>query len=136
MEHARQIVDTGPRRRTKVLLVDDQQTQIMFEQMLLGSEEFEYVIARNGREALDMARAERPDLILMDVMMPEMDGIEAVGKLREDDATAGIPIIMVTTRGEEDYVERAYSNGCVDYITKPIQRGELLTKIQALTAGR
>ena len=127
MEHARQIVDTGPRRRTKVLLVDDQQTQIMFEQMLLGSEEFEYVIARNGREALDMARAERPDLILMDVMMPEMDGIEAVGKLREDDATAGIPIIMVTTRGEEDYVERAYSNGCVDYITKPIQRGELLT---------
>ena len=136
MEHARQIVDTGPRRRIKVLLVDDQQTQIMFEQMLLGSEEFEYVIARNGREALDMARAERPDLILMDVMMPEMDGIEAVGKLREDDATAGIPIIMVTTRGEEDYVERAYSNGCVDYITKPIQRGELLTKIQALTAGR
>lgn len=136
MEHARQIVDTGARPRVKILLVDDQQTQIMFEQMLLGSEEFEYVIARNGKQALEAARAERPDLILMDVMMPEMDGIEAVGRLRESEETAGIPIIMVTTRGEEDYVERAYSNGCVDYITKPIQRGELLTKIQALTAGR
>lgn len=133
MEQAREVISEHTRQRTKVLLVDDQQTQIMFEQMLLGSEEFEYVIARNGKEALEKARAERPDLILMDVMMPEMDGIEAVGRLRESEETAGIPIIMVTTRGEENYVERAYSNGCVDYITKPIQRGELLTKIHALT---
>lgn len=136
MQEARKIVEPEGSSRLKVLLVDDQQTQIMFEQMLLGSEQFEFVTARNGREALERARAERPDVILMDVMMPEMDGIEAAGRLQGDAETAGIPIIMVTTRSEEDYVERAYTNGCVDYVTKPLQRGELLTKIHSLTAGK
>lgn len=113
-----------------VLLVDDQQTSIVFTQMLLGREAFDFVVASNGREAVEKARAIRPDLILLDIMMPEMDGITAAQVIRADPDTAAIPIIIVTTRSEVEYVERAYLGGC-EYITKPVQKDELLAKIRS-----
>ncbi len=73
-----------------------------------------------------------PDLILMDVVMPRMTGIEACRQIRLQDATRHIPIILVTTRGEPENVEQGYASGCNDYVTKPINGAELISKIEDL----
>jgi DNA-binding response OmpR family regulator len=117
--------------RKKILLVDDSSTVLLMEKMILSKSEYDVVTARDGIEGVDKARAERPDLILMDVVMPRMDGFEAVRKLREDDTTRTIPVIMVTTRGELQSVETGYASGCSDYVTKPINGLELLTKVRS-----
>ena len=111
----------------KILLVDDSATTLMMEKMVLRRESFEIVTASNGRDAVDMASRENPDLILLDVIMPEMNGFEACRKIRE---TVKTPIIMVTTRGEEQNVEAGFESGCTDYITKPINGAELLSKVK------
>jgi len=82
-------------------------------------------------EAVERATAERPDLILMDVLMPRLNGFEACQRLRHADETREIPIIMVTTRGELESLESGYAAGCSDYVTKPISGLELLTKIRS-----
>ncbi|HSN16349.1 MAG TPA: response regulator [Anaeromyxobacteraceae bacterium] len=117
--------------RKKILLVDDSSTVLLMEKMILSKSEYDVVTARDGVEGVDKARSERPDLILMDVVMPRMDGFEAVRKLREDDSTRAIPVIMVTTRGELQSVETGYASGCSDYVTKPINGLELLTKVRS-----
>ena len=116
--------------RKKILMVDDAATILVMEKKLLSKEPYDLITAIDGQEAVEKAESERPDLILMDIVMPKMDGLEAVQKIRENEATKLIPIIMVTTRGEEDNMERSYKNGCNDYITKPINGPELLTKIR------
>ncbi len=116
--------------RKKILMVDDAATILMMEKMFLSKEPYDLITAKDGQEAVEKAESERPDLILMDVVMPKMDGFEAVQKIREHEATKLIPIIMVTTRGEEDNMEKGYQNGCNDYVTKPINGPELLTKIR------
>ncbi len=117
--------------RKKILLVDDASTVLLMERMILAKSEYDVVTARDGVEGVEKARNERPDLILMDVVMPRMDGFEAVRKLREDDSTRAIPVIMVTTRGELQSVETSYASGCSDYVTKPINGLELLTKVRS-----
>jgi CheY-like chemotaxis protein len=117
--------------RKKILLVDDSSTVLLMEKMILSKSEYDVVTARDGVEGVEKARSELPDLILMDVVMPRMDGFEAVRKLREDDSTRSIPVIMVTTRGELQSVETGYASGCSDYVTKPINGLELLTKVRS-----
>ncbi|HYK02561.1 MAG TPA: response regulator [Thermoanaerobaculia bacterium] len=116
--------------RKKILLVDDSATTLMMEQMVLRGQPYQIVTARNGREAVAAAAAEKPDLILLDVVMPEMNGFEACRQIREQEATKYVPIIMVTTKGEEQNVETGFESGCSDYITKPINGAELLTKVR------
>ncbi len=116
----------------KILLADDSATTLMMEQMVLRNEAFDVVTARNGLEAVAVAERERPDLILLDVIMPEMDGFEACRRIRMNEALRNTPIIMVTTRGEEENVEIGFSSGCNDYVTKPINGVELLTKVRDL----
>jgi CheY-like chemotaxis protein len=116
--------------KKKILLVDDSSTALMIERMLLGGTSYELLTARDGREAVAKAQAEHPDLILMDVVMPNMTGLDACRALREDVATRAIPIILVTTRGETDNVEKGFASGCNDYVTKPINGIELLAKIK------
>jgi len=115
--------------KKKVLLVDDSNTVLMMERMILSKGPFELVIARDGLEAVAKSRSEQPDVILLDVMMPNLDGLSACAAIRAQSETANIPIIMVTTRGEEQSIETAFRNGCTDYVTKPINGLELLTKI-------
>jgi len=119
-----------PDKKKKILLVDDSKTVLMMEQMILNKAAYELVIANDGRQAIAKANDEHPDLILMDVMMPEMGGFEACAHLRSVEATRGIPIIMVTTRGEAESIEKGYASGCSDYITKPINGMELLSKLK------
>ena len=116
--------------RKKILLVDDSTTVLLMEKMILKKSDYDVVEAHDGQEGVEKALAEKPDLILMDVVMPRMDGFEAVRKLREQDVTRAIPVIMVTTRGELESVETGYASGCNDYVTKPINGLDLLTKVK------
>jgi CheY-like chemotaxis protein len=118
------------KRKKKVLLVDDSSTALMIEQMLLSKASYDIVTARDGREAVHTATQELPDLILMDVVMPNMTGLEACRALRAQESTKAIPIILVTTRGENESVETGFASGCNDYVTKPINGLELLTKLR------
>ncbi|MGC3999475.1 MAG: response regulator [Anaeromyxobacter sp.] len=116
--------------RKKILLVDDSTTVLLMEKMILA-QRFDVLEARDGQEGVEKAVAEKPDLILMDVVMPRLDGFGAVRRLREQDATKGIPVIMVTTRGELESVEAGYASGCNDYVTKPINALDLLSKVRS-----
>jgi CheY-like chemotaxis protein len=118
--------------RKKILVVDDSKTALFIESTMLRGGPYQLVTAGDGEEAVSKAVAERPDLILMDVMMPKMDGFEACRALRGLSETREIPIIMVTTRGEESNMEVGFSSGCTDYVTKPINGAELLAKIRSL----
>ena len=115
--------------KKKVLLVDDSNTVILMEKMILAKGPYDIIVARDGVEGIAKAKSEKPDVILLDVMMPNMDGLTACAELRRDPATSHIPIVMVTTRGEEQNIETAFRNGCTDYVTKPISGIELLTKL-------
>ena len=117
----------------KILLVDDSTTALLMEQMILKNRaHFELIVARDGQEAVEKTQAELPDLIVMDVVMPRMTGVEACKQIRLQEATRHIPIILVTTRGEPENVEIGYASGCSDYVTKPINGAELITKIEDL----
>ena len=115
--------------RKRILLVDDAET-ILFMEKLILNKTYDVITAKNGEEAVSLAIAERPDLILLDVMMPIKGGYEACKELRSKAETRDIPIIMVTTRGEAKSVETGFESGCTDYVTKPINSGELLTKVR------
>ncbi len=117
--------------RKTILVVDDSKVALMTESMILRREgKFDLIEAKNGQEAVDAALANQPDLILMDVNMPVMDGFEATRELRAKPETQAIPIILVTTRGEAENIEAGYESGCSDYVTKPINSTELLVKIE------
>jgi len=118
--------------RKKILLVDDSETVRMMERIILGKAAYEVVVAADGIEAVEQAKAEKPDLILMDLVMPRLDGFGATKAIREDPTTRDIPIVMVTTKSEAARVEEAMRLGCRDYTTKPIHGPDLLAKVRAL----
>jgi len=117
--------------RKKVLLVDDSATTLMMERMLLKSSPYELLTARDGEEAVRVAVAERPDVILMDVMMPKMNGYDACRQLRSHAETRFTPVIMLTTKGEASNVARGFDSGATDYLTKPIDGPEFLRKVRS-----
>ena len=117
-------------KRKKILLVDDSSTILMMEKFILRNGQYEIVTASDGDEGVRKALEHRPDLVLLDVIMPKMGGFEACRRLREEEATRTTPIIMVTTRGEATNVEAGWTAGCSDYITKPINSVELLAKVR------
>jgi len=116
--------------RKKILLVDDSGTTLMMEKMILNKGPYDLVTAKDGEEGVAKALKENPDLILLDIVMPKMDGFEACRRLRAEESTKETPIIMVTTRGEVENVEHGYELGCTDYVTKPINSLELMTKVK------
>ena len=113
-----------------ILVVDDSKTALMMTQMVLARGSYRVITAGDGEEAVRKAVAERPDLIILDVVMPRADGFAALARLREHESTRGTPVIMLTTRGEEAHVERAMAIGCTDYMTKPVDSVELAEKVR------
>ncbi len=112
----------------KILVVDDEPDIVEIIQITLEAADFQVITAGNGEEALERAREERPDLILLDVMMPKMDGYTACSQLKEiGDRT---PIVMLTARGETEAVTRAHQAGAEDYIVKPFNQATLLGKVK------
>lgn len=120
----------------KVLLVDDSSLQLEFQQALLRDQHFVFITAQDGTEALASAREHQPDIILMDVEMPQMNGIEAARQLRADPATAHIPIVMVSAQADIEIMEDAFVCGCSDYVTKPMHKADVVSKILSLTGTR
>ncbi len=116
--------------RKKILVVDDSKTALFMESMILKKAHYQLITADDGEEAVQKAVAERPDLILMDVVMPKMTGFEACREIKKREATKAIPIILVTTRGEAANVETGFESGCSDYVTKPIDGLALLSKVR------
>jgi DNA-binding response OmpR family regulator len=121
--------------KKKILVVDDSRTALFMVTTILKKEPYELVTAHDGQQAVDVAAAEHPDLILMDVIMPRKTGFEACRELKQREETKAIPVILVTTRGEEENVESGFASGCNDYVTKPINAQELLAKVRDHIAG-
>ena len=119
----------------KILLVDDSDLFLMLEETLLSQTGARCITARDGVEAVETAHRERPDLILMDLDMPNMNGLEAAEKILGDPSLASTPIIMVTGHSEEEAVERAMQLGCTNYVLKPIDVPELMTKVADVFGG-
>jgi DNA-binding response OmpR family regulator len=115
--------------RKKILLVDDSETILMMERMVL-QHSYDVITAKDGDAGVATAIEQRPDLILLDVVMPKIDGFHACRRLRREDATRSTPIILVTSRGEVSHMEQGFRCGCSDYITKPIDTLELLEKVK------
>ncbi|HEX2832651.1 MAG TPA: response regulator [Thermoanaerobaculia bacterium] len=116
--------------RKKILLVDDSNTILMMERMILTKGPWDLLTASDGEEAVARALTDKPDLILMDVVMPKMNGFDACRRIRGEVSIGHTPIIMVTTRGEVQNVETGFAAGCNDYVTKPINGAELMAKLK------
>lgn len=116
----------------KILLVDDSKTILMMERAILEKRtNYQCVTASDGMEALAKANDERPDLILMDVVMPRMNGFEACKQMRQQASTREVPIVLLTTRGEESYMEAGFASGCNDYLTKPVNGDDLVKLLES-----
>ena len=122
----------APNVKAKILVVDDEPDAIELIQFNLTASGYEVLVADNGREALQKARATMPNLILLDVMLPEMDGLEVCKSLRRDLATSAIPIIMLTARAAEMDRVLGLELGAGDYITKPFSPRELILRVKNL----
>ena len=114
----------------KILLVDDVKFFLELQKSFLKRTNCEILTASNGREGLELARKERPDLILMDLYMPEMDGDEACKAIKSDPELKDTPVIMVTKAGEGEEKGRCLLAGCDEFVTKPINRMELLENVK------
>ena len=121
----------------RLLVVDDDLPTRMVLRSLMARQGYEVLEAGNGREALEQVRRSRPDLVLMDVMMPELDGYAACAQLRRDDGDDSLPIIMLTGADELESIEQAFNAGATDFITKPINWALLSERVRyALRTGQ
>ncbi len=121
--------------RKKILVVDDSPTSLLWQQLLLRNEPFDVITATDGDEGVRVAQAEQPDLVLLDVVMPRMNGFDACRAMRSDPGLRDIPIFLVTTRSEMNNVTAGYESGCTEFVTKPIDKVELLAKIHSYLPG-
>jgi CheY-like chemotaxis protein/MinD-like ATPase involved in chromosome partitioning or flagellar assembly len=116
----------------KILIVDDDMETLRLVGLMLQRQGYQIVAASNGTQALGLTRNEKPDLIVLDVMMPDMDGYEVTRQLRQDKDTLDIPIILFTAKSQVDDKVTGYEVGADDYLTKPVHPAELVAHIKAL----
>ena len=119
----------------KVLIVEDNSANMTLAVFLLESAGHAVLSARDAEAGLTLARDEQPDLILMDIQLPGMDGLQATGLLKRDDATRGIPVIALTALAMKGDEERIRAAGCDGYIAKPMRYQEFLATIAAQLVG-
>ena len=116
----------------KILVVDDSPTERFFTVDLLTKAGYEVITAENGEEGIAKAKSDKPDLVLMDVVMPGLNGYQATRTLTRDEATKHIPIIVCTSKGQKTDRIWGLRQGALDYIVKPVNGEDLLSKIAAL----
>jgi DNA-binding response OmpR family regulator len=121
---------------TRVLVVDDNEDNLRIVNQILKTRGWEVRLARDGASALAAVEAERPDIILLDVMMPEMDGMQVLDRIRASPRSASVPVILVTAKGQDDDVLAGYKGGADYYITKPFTARRLLYGIDLVLGGR
>lgn len=118
----------------RILLVEDNEMNRDMLSRRLARKGFEPLLAMDGQEGVEVALREHPDLILMDMSLPKVDGWEATRRIKKDEHTSGIPVIALTAHAMAGDRERAIEAGCDDYDTKPVEFAGLLQKIEALLA--
>jgi DNA-binding response OmpR family regulator len=116
--------------KKKILIIDDERITVELAQVILESHGFEVVCAYDGEEGLKVARAEKPDLILLDILLPKKDGFDVCKELRSDPDFKEVCILMFTAKGLSQDVERGYEVGANDYIIKPFSGNDLVIKIK------
>ncbi|MFT5378287.1 MAG: DNA-binding response OmpR family regulator, partial [Candidatus Latescibacterota bacterium] len=116
--------------KSLILIVDDNPENVRLLGMLIKDEGYLVGIARDGEQALEMAAQQRPDLVLLDVMMPGMDGFAVCARLKEQAETCAIPVILLTARVESEDIIKGFESGAVDYVTKPFNTPELLARVR------
>ena len=119
-------------KKPKILIVDDEEKNLKLMGMILQSYGYDFQTAKNGREALEKTKEYSPDMIFLDVMMPEMNGYETCISLREDPATKFIPVVMVTALGDQGARNKGLEAGANDFLTKPVDRTEILIRAKNL----
>ena len=132
-------MNTPPTQGARILVVDDQESNIRVVGSILGELGFAIVAATSGEQALRRVRTKLPDLVLLDVLMPGMDGFEVCRRVREEAGAAEIPIIFLSAADDKALVVRALEGGGVDYVTKPFNPSELISRVRthlALKAAR
>lgn len=122
-------------QQKRILVVDDSATARLWQQLLLSQERYSTLFALDGAEGVEIAKRERPDLIVLDVVMPKMDGFQACRALRAAPETRDIPILMVTAHSEMEHVIEGFESGCNEYLTKPLERGEYINKVRNYLNG-
>ncbi|MFH1238934.1 MAG: response regulator transcription factor, partial [bacterium] len=115
--------------KKKILVVDDEASVVKLIRFLLEKHGFEIYIAYDGQESVEVAEQVLPDLIIMDIMMPKMDGIEAMKILKKKDSTKDIPMIVLSALGQEGEVATGLESGAMDYLVKPFNPKDLLERV-------
>jgi len=118
----------------KILIADDKPEVVELVRVTLEGEDYQILSAFDGEEALEKIRKEKPDLILLDIVMPKIDGFEVLSKLKNDSQTKDTPVIILTAQGQKVDQEKGRRLGAQDYITKPFSPSALLNKIEELLA--
>ncbi|MFC1637546.1 response regulator transcription factor [Candidatus Margulisiibacteriota bacterium] len=116
----------------KILIIEDYPATSEMIASILEAEGFKPVVAVDGPSGLEQARSQKPDLILLDIMMPEMSGFEVCEKLKADKKTAKIPIIIVSVRATEESIKKGKELGADEYVLKPFDPFELVTRVKVL----
>ena len=119
-------------KKAKILVVDDEVNITQILEFSMGAEGYEVITASNGEEAIDKARKEQPDLIILDIMMPRIDGYEACRILKANPLTKNIPVVLLTAKGRDVDKRLGYEVGATDYIVKPFYMAELVARIKTV----
>ena len=122
--------------RPLILAADDDGDILALVSFRLGRAGYSVITAEDGLEALALARERKPDLLILDVRMPKMTGLEVVSSLREEEGLNGVPVLLLTASVQDESVKRGFDAGANDYIKKPFSPEELASRVQAILAGR
>ncbi|MFC1940698.1 HD domain-containing phosphohydrolase [Chloroflexota bacterium] len=120
------------KEKARILVVDDEDENLRLMEAMLSPLGYDAVLTRNGKEALEKAREAPPDLILLDALMPKMDGVELARQLKEDEATKAIPVVMMTVQSEVEERLKALEAGVDDFLIKPVDKAELQARVKSL----
>ncbi len=129
-------MNTEDSQPARILIADDNQQNCELLEAYLSDEDYDIAFASDGRQTIDRVAEQLPDLILLDIMMPKLSGYEVCQQLKANPATRDVPVLIVTALNEQGDIEKAVAAGCDDFLSKPVNRVELKTRVRSLLRVR